>query len=72
MFWTIATAVLFAAALITLFPLLRGRSLWQAVALALIFLLPGGAVWLYQTVGTPEAINMSPQRARPATAAATG
>ncbi len=51
MFWTIAVAVLFAAALITLFPLLRARSLWQAVALALIFLVPGGAVLPLQGSG---------------------
>ncbi|MFC1720334.1 tetratricopeptide repeat protein [Pseudomonadota bacterium] len=59
MFWTIAAAVLFAAALISLSPLLRARSLWQALALALVFLLPAGAVLLYKQVGTPAAIGMS-------------
>jgi cytochrome c-type biogenesis protein CcmH len=72
MFWTIAVAVLFAAALITLFPLLRARSLWQAAALALIFLVPAGAVLLYKEIGTPAAIDMSAPRTRPATAAAAG
>jgi len=72
MFWTIAAALLFAAALITLFPLLRARSLWQAVALALVFLVPGGAVYLYKEVGTPAAIDVSAPRARPAAAAAAG
>lgn len=69
MFWTIAAGLLFAAAFITLFPLLRSRSIWQALALALIFLLPAGAFWVYHTVGTPAAIGLSPPRNMPATAA---
>jgi len=69
MFWTIAAAVLFVAALITLFPLLRTRSLWQALAIALVFVVPAGTVLLYKQVGTPAAINLAPARA-PASAAA--
>jgi cytochrome c-type biogenesis protein CcmH len=58
MFWTIAAAVLFAAAIMTLSPLLRARSPWQALALALVFVLPAGAVYLYKEIGTPAAIGM--------------
>lgn len=74
MFWTIAAAVLFVAAFITLSPLLRTRSLWQALALALIFLVPAGTVMLYKQVGTPAAINLAPARApaRAPASAATG
>jgi cytochrome c-type biogenesis protein CcmH len=69
-FWTIAAAVLFAAALITLSPLLRARSLWKPLALALVFLLPAGAFWIYREVGTLAAIDLSPPRARAATSTA--
>lgn len=64
MFWTIAVAVLFAAALITLSPLLRARSLWKPLALAMVFLLPAAAIGLYKEFGTPAALDMTrtPQR----------
>lgn len=67
MFWTIAAAALFAAALVTFLPLLRGKSFWQPAALALLFLLPAGGLWIYSEVGTPEAIDM-PGVAHPAAA----
>lgn len=60
MFWTIAAAVLFAAALITFSPLLRARSLWKPFALALVFILPATAAWMYTQIGTPEAISLRP------------
>jgi len=69
-FWTFAAAALFAAAFITLSPLLRAKSLWQPLALALVFLLPAGAAWMYTQVGTPAAIDISPPPKR-AVAAAT-
>ena len=47
MFWTIAAAVLLAAALITLLPLLRDKSLWKPLALALVFILPAMLVLAY-------------------------
>lgn len=58
MFWTIAALILFAGAVITLFPLLRGKSGWQPVALALAFALPAAGLWLYNNYGTPEGIGV--------------
>lgn len=58
MFWTIAGVVLFIGAVITLFPLLRGKSAWQPVALALAFVLPAAGLWLYDSFGTPEGIGV--------------
>ena len=58
MFWTISAAVLFAAALIAFSPLLRVKSLWQPLAVALVFLLPAAALWIYYEIGTPEAIDL--------------
>jgi cytochrome c-type biogenesis protein CcmH len=58
MFWVIASVALFAAALVTFLPLLRGKTLWQPAALALIFLLPAAGLWIYNVVGTPEAIGL--------------
>jgi len=69
-FWTIAAALLFVGALITLSPLLRVKSLWQPVALALVFLVPAGAAWLYTDVGTPAAIHLAPVPSRAAASAA--
>jgi cytochrome c-type biogenesis protein CcmH len=62
-FWTITAALLFAAALTTLYPMLRQKSLWSALALALIFLLPAATFWMYHLIGTPEAIHLAPPRA---------
>jgi cytochrome c-type biogenesis protein CcmH len=58
MFWAIGAAALFAAALITFLPLLRGTSFWKPAAIALMFLLPVGGLWIYSAVGTPEAIGV--------------
>jgi len=62
MFWAIAAVALFVAALITFMPLLRGKTFWQPVALALLFLVPAGGLWIYSSVGTPAAID---QQSRP-------
>lgn len=64
MFWSIAAAVLFAAAIITFLPLLRDRSLWKPVALAMVFIVPVASLWMYQQLGTPEGIDVtgSPDR----------
>ena len=67
MFWTIAAAVLFTAALITLLPLLRAQSLWKPLGLALVFLLPAAGLWMYQEIGTPDALDLRPAPQRVAT-----
>jgi cytochrome c-type biogenesis protein CcmH len=70
-FWTIAAAVLLAAALIALFPLLRVKSLWQPLALALVFLIPAASLWIYNEIGTPDAIGVKPPPPRVAESAET-
>lgn len=67
MFWTISSIVLFAAALLVFLPLLRGKTLLQPLALALVFLLPVAGLLLYNQVGTPQAIGMQ-RAAHPAAA----
>jgi len=64
-FWIIAGAVLFAGLLVALFPLLRGKSFLQPLALALVFALPASGLWLYKTIGTPAGIDIvgTPQAA---------
>lgn len=59
MFWTLAALILFIGAVITLFPLLRGKSGWQPVALALAFIVPAVGLWLYDNHGTPAGIGVS-------------
>ena len=71
MFWAIAAAVLFAAALITLLPLLRAKSLWKPLALAMVFLLPAAGLWMYQEIGTPDAIGLRPPPQRVANTSET-
>jgi cytochrome c-type biogenesis protein CcmH len=56
-FWTFAAALLFVAALITFSPLLRANTLWKPLALALVFVVPATAAWMYTEIGTPEGIK---------------
>ena len=73
MFWVIGFAALFAAALVTFLPLLRGKTLWQPAALALTFLLPAGGLWMYTEIGTPEGIDPpTAHQPHPAASAAAG
>ena len=58
MFWIIAAAALFTGLLIALFPLLRGKSFLQPLALALVFALPAGGLWMYKTIGAPAGIDV--------------
>lgn len=58
MFWFIAAAGLFAGLLITLLPLLRGKSFLQPLALALVFALPAAGLWMYDSYGTPAGIGV--------------
>lgn len=60
MFWTITAAAVFVAALISFLPLLKGKTFWQPAGLALIFLVPVASLWIYKSVGTPEAIDLTP------------
>jgi cytochrome c-type biogenesis protein CcmH len=69
-FWTFAAGALLIAALITFRPLLRVKSLWQPLALALVFLVPAAALWMYTGIGTPEGIGINPPK-RAANAAGT-
>lgn len=62
MFWTFSAGALLFAALITFRPLLRGKTLWQPAGLALVFLLPAAALWMYTRVGTPAALELEPPR----------
>ena len=62
MFWTFSAGALLFAALITFRPLLRGKTLWQPAGLALVFLLPAAALWMYTKVGTPAALELEPPR----------
>ena len=71
MFWTIAAALLFAAALTTFFPLLRTNTLWKPLALALVFLVPATAAWMYTEIGTPEGIDLKLRPAPDRTAQST-
>lgn len=59
MFWYLGALILLLAVAITLFPLLRGKSAWQPIGLALTFGVPALALYLYQDVGTPQAIDLA-------------
>jgi len=57
-FWIIAALILFIGFFIALFPLLRGKTGWQPVALALIFALPATALWMYNQFATPAGLDV--------------
>jgi cytochrome c-type biogenesis protein CcmH len=57
-FWIIAALILFISFVIALLPLLRGKTGWQPLALALIFALPATALWMYNTFATPEGLDV--------------
>jgi cytochrome c-type biogenesis protein CcmH len=57
MFWALAATFLLIAAVLTLWPLLVGKTLWKPMALLLVFAVPAAAAWLYQGVGTPAALE---------------
>ena len=65
MFWTFSAGALLFAALITFRPLLKGKTLLQPLGLALIFVLPAVALWMYIQVGTPEALDIRPSAPAP-------
>jgi cytochrome c-type biogenesis protein CcmH len=59
-FWLLAALILLAAALITCWPLMRGSPGWKIVATALLVLVPVGSLLLYNDVGTPQALEITP------------
>lgn len=65
MFWTFAAAILLIGFFITLMPMIRGKSMLQPLALALVFALPAAGLWLYDSFGTPDGIKVqgSPRQA---------
>lgn len=63
MFWLISLLILLIAGLLALSPLLGKGSNWKLATLALILLLPMAAWWLYQQVGTPQALDLVSLRA---------
>jgi cytochrome c-type biogenesis protein CcmH len=69
-FWILAAVALAIAAFITFLPLFRPKTGWTPIALALIFLLPAGALMLYPYIGTPEGLDQVAPAAAPATQAA--
>ena len=68
MFWLLSFLVLLIAATVALFPMLRGRSAWQPVAFALAGTIPIAGLYLYDHVGRPNAIHVSPPTPPPHTA----
>ncbi len=57
-FWILAVALLAIPAAIISWPLFSGSSRERAVAMLLLLLVPLGGLFLYQQIGTPEALNM--------------
>ncbi len=56
-FWILAAIALAIAAFITCLPLLRPKTSWTPIALALVFALPTIALMLYPYIGTPAALD---------------
>ena len=57
--WLWTALILLVAIAAALFPMLRGKSAWQPLALALVFAGAAGGLYLYQQIGTPSAIGPS-------------
>ena len=56
-FWILAAIALVTAAFITCLPLIRPKTSWTPIALALVFALPASALMLYPYIGTPAALD---------------
>ena len=69
-FWILAAVALAIAAIITFLPLLRPKTGWTPIALALVFLLPASALMLYPYIGTPAGLDQVAPAMAPATQAA--
>ena len=59
LFWILAAIGLAIATFISCLPLFRPKSGWTPIALALVFVLPTGALMLYRDVGTPQALGIA-------------
>lgn len=57
-FWIVAAIGLAIMAFVAFLPLFRPKSGWTPIALALVFVLPVGALMIYQKVGAPEGIDV--------------
>ena len=63
MFWSISLLILLIAGLLTMGPLLGKGAKWRLATLSGILLLPVAGYWLYQGVGTPQALDPAMVRA---------
>jgi len=59
LFWTLSAIGLALATVLACLPLFRQKTGWTPIALALVFVIPAGALFLYQDVGSPGAIGLS-------------
>jgi cytochrome c-type biogenesis protein CcmH len=59
LFWILAAAGLAIMTFIACLPLFRNKSGWTPIALALVFILPAGALMIYQDVGSPEGLDVT-------------
>jgi cytochrome c-type biogenesis protein CcmH len=57
-FWIIAIALLAIAAVLVIWPLVRGSAADRITGLFIVVITPLAGILLYQSIGTPEAINM--------------
>jgi cytochrome c-type biogenesis protein CcmH len=58
-FWILAAVGLAIMTFIACLPLFRNKSGWTPIALALVFVLPAVALYIYQDVGSPQGINVT-------------
>jgi len=58
LFWILAAIGLAIMTFVACLPLFRPKSGWTPIALALVFVLPAGALMIYQDVGSPEALDI--------------
>ena len=59
LFWILAAIGLAIMTFVACLPLFRPKSGWTPIALALIFALPAGALYLYHDVGSPQGIDVT-------------
>lgn len=57
MFWMISLAILLAAGLFMLWPMLQAESRWKVPGLAILVLIPALSLWQYTWVGSPRSLQ---------------